>query len=59
MPSFAARTIISSALSVYEIYDESADTLDPSSVRLGKSLVNAFMIVLVLAGARKGGCVNR
>lgn len=40
----------SSALSIYEVYDESANTLDPSSVRLGKSLVNAFMIVLVLAG---------
>lgn len=36
---------------MYEVYDESDETLDPSSVRLGKSLVNAFIIVLVLAGA--------
>lgn len=39
-----------SALSVYEVYDESSTSPDTSSVRLGKSLVNAFMIVLVLAG---------
>ena len=52
---FSARMYICvynwvSALSVYEVYDESAAALDTSSVRLGKSLVNAFMIVLVLAG---------
>lgn len=39
---------------MYEVYDESAATLDPSSVRLGKSLVNAFMIVVVLAGTSEG-----
>ncbi|CAN0198376.1 unnamed protein product [Scytosiphon promiscuus] len=39
------------ALSVYEVYDEADATLDPSSVRLGKSLVNALIIVLVLAAA--------
>lgn len=44
----------SRALSVYEVYDESDATLDPSSVRLGKSLVNALIIVLVLAGACVG-----
>lgn len=41
---------MSSALSVYEVYHESSNTVDTSRVRLGKSLVNAFMIVLVLAG---------
>eukprot|EP00752_Nemacystus_decipiens_P008581 g7662.t1 len=46
-----ANGATNSALSVYEVYDESAATLDPSSVRLGKSLVNAFIIVLVLAAA--------
>lgn len=35
---------------MYEVYDESTTALDPSSVRLGKSLINAFIIVLVLAG---------
>lgn len=38
-----------SAFAVYEVYDESS-TLDSSTVRLGKSLVNAFLIVGVLAG---------
>lgn len=52
MPLFRRSRGGCSALSVYEVYDESAANLDPSSVRLGKSLVNAFMIVLVLAGKR-------
>lgn len=40
-----------SALSMYEVYHESSNTVDTSRVRLGKSLINALMIVLVLAGA--------
>ncbi|CBN74004.1 conserved unknown protein [Ectocarpus siliculosus] len=46
-----AEGATNSALSVYEVYDESTTTLDPSSVRLGKSFVNALIIVLVLAAA--------
>lgn len=36
---------------MYEVYDAS-NTMDSSKVRLGKSMVNAFIIVLVLAGGR-------
>lgn len=35
---------------MYEVYHESSNTVDTSRVRLGKSLINALMIVLVLAG---------
>uniref|UniRef100_A0A7S2XWZ8 Presenilin n=1 Tax=Fibrocapsa japonica TaxID=94617 RepID=A0A7S2XWZ8_9STRA len=39
-----------SGLSAYEVYDTS-DESDSDSVRLGKSVINALTIVLVLAGA--------
>ncbi|CAN0113460.1 unnamed protein product, partial [Ectocarpus fasciculatus] len=46
-----AEGATNSALSVYEVYDDSTTTLDPSPVRLGKSFINALIIVLVLAAA--------
>ena len=43
-------------LSVYTVYDdaESADAGDSEAVQVGKSLVNALIIVCVLAGATFG-----
>ena len=39
------------SLDVYTVYDEGDDSSDSATVRLGKSMVNAFIIVCVLAAA--------
>ena len=49
----------SQSLDAYTVYDEDEDSGDTASVRLGKSMINALLIVCVLAAATFGRSMSR